>query len=248
MVLDLCSYSVSQRQSYIADLLLALRPLKEHKFRPHWIVLEEAQHFLPPAGNRISNALQPLLSSGGCALVSYRPDRLTDSVLRALDLCLITRLSDAEVVQAVAQVHDIPSAEALADTPQGYVWLCDHGRVRLRPASRRVSHVRHLYKYLDIPLPQQKRFHFRTTQGYLGHEVAGLFEFKEALARVPIESLTYHHERSDFAAWVTGSLHDEILANHLGKLAHREDLQDEALRRAILQHVTARYEEIQSLR
>ncbi|MCA9896961.1 MAG: HAD hydrolase family protein [Ardenticatenaceae bacterium] len=255
MVLDLCSYSVTERQAYIADLLLALRPLKEHKFRPHWIVLEEAQHFLPPAGNDISAALQPLLDSGGCAFVSYRPDRLTDSVLAALNLCLSTRLSEPEAVTAVAAIENMGNAsltesliKSLADMPKGVIWLCNQGRVRLRSDPRRVPHIRHLYKYLDIPLPKQKRFYFRTEQGYLDLEAASLYEFKEALANVSIESLIYHQEQNDFAAWVKGSLDDEILANHLNKLARRKYLQGEALRQALLQHVTARYVEIQTLR
>ena len=85
-------------------------------------------------------------------------------------------------------------------------------------------------------------------QGYLDLEAASLYEFKEALANVSIESLIYHQEQNDFAAWVKGSLDDEILANHLNKLARRKYLQGEALRQALLQHVTARYVEIQTLR
>lgn len=248
MVIDLCSYPVIKRQAYIVDLLLALRPLKEHKFRPHWIVMEEAQHFLPPAGNEISSALQPMLDSGGWTFVSYRPDRLTDSVLKSLHLCLLTSLCEAEAVAAIGKIHNIPSAEMLADTPQGYIWLCNQGEVRLRLASPRVPHIRHLYKYLDMPLPKHKRFYFRTKQEPLGLEVASLFEFQEALASVPIESLIYHQGRGDFAAWVKGVLNDEILANHLKKLARRKNLQGEALRQALLRHVTARYAEIQTLR
>jgi hydroxymethylpyrimidine pyrophosphatase-like HAD family hydrolase len=248
MVLDLCAYSIGERESYIADLLLALRPLKEQKFRPHWIVLEEAQHFLPPAGNDITDAMLPLLGSGGCVFVSYRPDRLSGAVLAALDFCLLTRLSEPEAVKVLGQKHALPPAEALAATPQGTIWLCDQDSVRLRLAPRRLTHVRHLYKYLDVPLPKQKRFYFHTSEGSLGLEVASLFEFKEALASVPVESLVYHQERGDFAAWVTGALHDEVLTNHLQKLAHRENLTGEALRQALSRHVSARYEEIQSLR
>ncbi|MFZ1399998.1 MAG: hypothetical protein WAS33_24040 [Candidatus Promineifilaceae bacterium] len=79
-------------------------------------------------------------------------------------------------------------------------------------------------------------------------EAVSLFEFKEALVSVPIESLIYHQEHGDFATWTKGSLDDEILANHLNKLARRKNLQEEAPRQALFQHVTVRHEEIQTWR
>ena len=51
VVLDLCEYPISQREQYVANLLRLLRPLRERKFRPHWVLLEEAQYFLSPSSN-----------------------------------------------------------------------------------------------------------------------------------------------------------------------------------------------------
>ena len=86
-----------------------------------------------------------------------------------------------------------------------------------------MPHVRHLYKYLDQPLPKHKRFHFRTESGYLGIEAASLFEFKELLPTLPAASIAYHQERNDFAKWARGALGDANLAAHLEKLARRKD-------------------------
>ena len=249
VVLDLCSYPIDKRDAYIADLFQRLRPLREHKFRPQWIVLEEAQHFLPPKGNNVSAVLIPMLEQGGWAFVSYRPDRLTESVLAALNRCLLARLSDEETLQTVANIINVPSAEHLANTPHEHIWLCGQKRlVRLRPSARRVPHGRHLYKYLDIPLPKEKRFYFHTKQGPLDLAAASLFEFKELIATLPLASLTYHQARGDFAAWVRKVLDDEVLATHLDKLAHRTDLVGEAMRQALLQRVMSRYVELHALR
>lgn len=38
LVLDLSHYPISLRNHYLAELIRALRPVREHKFRPHWIV------------------------------------------------------------------------------------------------------------------------------------------------------------------------------------------------------------------
>jgi len=79
---------------------------------------------------------------------------------------------------------------------------------RLRLAPRRIPHIRHLYKYLDSPLPAHKRFFFHDGRGYLGLEAASLFEFLQILPRVPLTSLAYHLARCDFATWVAGALGD----------------------------------------
>ncbi|HXF61919.1 MAG TPA: DUF5752 family protein [Caldilineaceae bacterium] len=111
-----------------------------------------------------------------------------------------------------------------------------------------MPHVRHLYKYLDTPLPKHKRFFFRTESGYLGVEAASLFEFRELLPTLPEASLAYHQRRGDFAKWARGALGDEILAAHLEKLAHRNEMAGETLRQALLQRVTDRYLELNAAR
>jgi hydroxymethylpyrimidine pyrophosphatase-like HAD family hydrolase len=246
VVLDLSSYSMDRRVGYVAELLRALRSVKERKFRPHWIVLEEAQSFLPPKGNQVSKALLPMLPAGGWAVVSYRPDRLTTEVLAALDRCILARLSEPEAAQAVGQTIGGFPETSLEDIPTGHVWLCGRRMVRLRPNARRIPHIRHLYKYLDKPLPRHKRFYFRDQQSFLGIEAANLLEFLHCLRDLPIESLVYHHTRGDFVRWVDGALGDGILANHLRKLAQRS-LEGEALREALVQRVTAHYEELRTL-
>jgi hydroxymethylpyrimidine pyrophosphatase-like HAD family hydrolase len=244
VVLDLCAYPVDQREQYISELIHQLHALKRHRYRPHWIILEEAQEFLPLSGKSTLPAILPILNEGGWAFVSYRPDHLAAEVRESLQACLITRVSEPTMVQALTNCTNLPPTEALASTRLGSVWLCGQQVVRLHTAGRRVLHIRHLYKYLDAPLPKHKRFYFRTDKGYLGMEAASLFEFKELIPKLPLASLTYHQTRGDFAKWIREALGDETLAAHLEKLAHREQLTAEALRQALLQRVAERYVEL----
>ena len=242
VVLDLCEYPLSQRGQYIASLLRLLRPLRERKFRPHWILLEEAQYFLSPSSDHypaIMEALAPMLTGGGWAFVSYSPAQLGNAVISALNQCVLTRLSDADSSRVLHQQFQLP-ADIPADIPRQHVWVCGDGLVRLLPNTRRVPHIRHLYKYLDSPLPRHKRFYFRDERGYLGLQAASLFEYLQLLSDLPVESLDYHQTRNDFAAWAEGALGDAELAAHLRKLAHRQ-LKGETLRTTLLQCVAAHY-------
>ncbi len=245
VVLDLSEYPISRRGEYMANLLRLIRPLRERKFRPHWILLEEAQFFLSPFSDHyqpILEVLTPMLAGGGWAFVSYSPAQLGDPVLSALSHCLLTRLNEADSIRAVRQQFQLP-ASIPERIPRQYVWVSGKGMVRLLSNARRVPHIRHLYKYLDNPLPKQKRFYFRDKHGYLGLEAASLFEYLQLLARLPIESLSYHQARDDFAAWAEGALGDAELAAHLRKLAHRQ-LTGESLRKALLRCVARHYAEL----
>ena len=55
---------------------------------------------------------------------------------------------------------NVPLETSPARIHHGSVWLCGERLIRLRPSPRRILHIRHLYKYLDKPLPQYKRFYF----------------------------------------------------------------------------------------
>jgi hypothetical protein len=245
VVLDLCEYPDSQRGRYVANLLRVLRPLRERKFRPHWILLEEAQYFLSPSSDdyqSIIEALTPMLPGGGWAFVSYAPAQLGEPVISALKHCLLTRLSDADSSRVLHQQFQLPADIPVA-IPRNHVWVSGDGLVRLLQNTRRVPHIRHLFKYLDNPLPRQKHFYFRDEHGYLGLHAASLFEFLQLLPELSIESLSYHQSRNDFAAWAEGALGDAELAARLRKLAHRQ-FKGKALRTAILQCVATHYAEL----
>ncbi len=248
LVLDLSQYPVTLRSHYVAELMRALRPVRERKFRPHWIVLDEAQEFLFEGGE-VTSLLRPVLEVGGWAFVSYRPDRLSESVLASLHHLLLTRITDnmiGDCLRTHCATCSLKGA-SLNQIPMGSALLCGGDIVRMRPAIRRVPHVRHLYKYLDIPLPPGKRFAFRTEKGHLGIEAASLYELSHVIPTLPLESLEYHDRREDFVKWAESTLGDAGLASRLRKVANRHYVGEE-LREALGQVVSTHYEEIRRSR
>lgn len=210
--------------------------------------MEEAQQFLLPGGGEVTASLMPLLAEGGCAVVTYRPDRLDSTILKAVHHCLLTRLTDPEAVKGVREhCGDCEFNEPnLGEIPAGSALLCGGQMVQLRSAIRRIPHVRHLYKYLDAPLPPYKRFWFRDTQDSVGMEAASLYEFLHLTPVLPLESLEYHDSRQDFVRWAESTLGDAELAARLRKLSNRQ-IKGEGLRDALQQTVAAHYEELKAM-
>jgi hypothetical protein len=248
LVLDLSQYPVTLRSNYVTELIRVLRPVRERKFRPHWIVLDEAQEFLFE-GSEVTSLLHPMLDAGGWAFVSYRPDRLSRSVLASLHDFLVTRLTDNQIGQCLRTLCAACGWQNVSfdQIPMGSALVQSGELVRMRQAIRRVPHIRHLYKYLDVPLPPEKRFSFRTETGHLGIEAASLYELSRLIQALPLESLEYHDRREDFVKWADWTLGDEELASRLRKVANRR-YQGEELREALYQVVSTHYEELRQMR
>jgi hypothetical protein len=210
--------------------------------------VDEAQQFLCEGGE-VASLVAPLLEAGGWAVVSYRPDRIATAVMRALHQCLLTRLTDPDAMQGLrAHCKECGTNQVDVGTiPTGFALLCGGPIVQLRPAIRRVPHVRHLYKYLDTPLPLGKRFRFRDEQAGIGKEAASLYEFLQLIPTLPIESLEYHDRRQDFSHWAERALGDGGLAARLQKVSHRQ-LKGDELRDALRRTVASHYDELDKLR
>jgi haloacid dehalogenase-like hydrolase len=113
-----------------------------------------------------------------------------EAVMAALNCCIVSHFSDPEAAQAIRQRFNTANT-SLADVPRGHVWLWRQNLVRLRPDTRRLPHIRRLYKYLNSLLPAHKRFRFRDGQGFLNLEANSLFAFMQISPTLPIQSLAY---------------------------------------------------------
>lgn len=262
LVLDLSTYTIPEREAYLVDFLRGLRGLRGRRGRPHWVLVDEIQNFCPREGSELTDLLLEEMRWGGFCIISYRPSQMAPALLEALDHWIITRISlreETETLRPRLNGHE-GGAAALEQLPslakgQAYLlpgvargWMPPAGEViRFRVGQRAMPHIRHLHKYLRAALPEPKQFYFCDKQGrYLGRAAANLWEYREAIRDVPAESLEYHLTRGDFERWLTAVLRDDELARRLHKLNSRA-LTGEALRKALLEAVIQRYDELDSL-
>jgi hydroxymethylpyrimidine pyrophosphatase-like HAD family hydrolase/CheY-like chemotaxis protein len=263
MVLDLSTRTPEERLTYVLEFTRALRGLRARRGRPHWFLIDEAQSFCPYDGSEITNLLLDSMQEGlGVGLVSYRPSQLSPLLLGKLDHCLLTRLAIPEELQALepylAQFEEgLDVLNQISSLPVGQTFLCSNvfrpltsrmqSPVRFQTGPRSIPHIRHLQKYLRAPLPENKRFYFCIPDGRsLGYSAANLWEFRQILGSVPLNSLMYHQHRGDFEVWLKDVLGDNELARQVHKLDHRE-LGGEPLRQALLEVVINRYDELEDI-
>lgn len=258
LILDLSAYGLEGRQAYVQELMPALCNLRARRGRPHWFLLDEVHSFCPPEGGLLTDSLMEAMDEGGFGLVSYRPTLVHAPLLDQVDHWFLTRMTlPEEVEELVGRFAEAPceglTAHDLGLLSVGETYLCTQakagvppGLLRFQSARRVVPHVRHLHKYLRAPLPQHRRFYFHVDGGRAPQPAASLWEFRDTLAEVPVDTLRYHLERGDFERWLRDVLHDEELARRLRKIRHRRP-EREHLRAMLVEAVADRYEELESL-
>jgi len=201
------------------------------------------------------------MQDGGVGIISYRPTQVDPALLKLLDQWMLTRTRLPTELTLLDQYLPGGSAKSellqiLPTFPQGQAYLFNtnvehfalaESTVTFRAGPRAVPHVRHLYKYLQAPLPTAKRFYFCDTAGrFIGITAASLAEFNDVLNDLPLLSLDYHLHRGDFERWVRNVLRDEDLAHRLRKIA-RWKLQGEEVRAEVVIAVGERYDILGSL-
>jgi hydroxymethylpyrimidine pyrophosphatase-like HAD family hydrolase len=265
LVVDLSLYPIPERATYTAQLLKGLHYLRARRGRPHWVLIDEVQHFCAHEHPDATTALHESMRAGGVCVVSYTPSRLPTSILEAVQTWFLTRIDQPDEIEVLkpflgndsaapplqAQLSTLPIGQAMLCNAQQHLWLprqaSGNQTLVFRSGPRTVPHIRHLHKYLRAPLPGQLRFYFRTGDGQPVQAVAAsLWDFRMLLQSVSVDALHYHLQRGDFERWVRTIFRDAELAHRLGKLARRQ-FSGEQLRQVLSTIVGERYEELDSL-
>jgi len=228
IVVDLSHTSHQEQLEYMHTVLPALATLRRHTGLPHRIVVDEAHYFLDdPNAPTLLDA-----DAGGYTLVTYRASTLRSELLATCQAIIVTRESDPHEVHALhamcrscegsksesewaSLLENLVLGEATA-LPITEEAGGDVRRIRLAP--RLTPHVRHLAKYVDLPVSEGRGFVFWSNGLRTGQRARTLREFVSIIEQTPTTALDGHLRRRDFSNWIAGVFGDYPLAKTVRRI------------------------------
>jgi len=243
-VINLLGVKLEDRPLFFLSLFARIRELRARTGRPHWLIVDEAHHAIPANWRPTDQNLPERLE--GVVMVSVRPNLIAPAVLRALETLIVLGDKPREMLR---EFIDANRATAVADVPDALeagtavLWnKTGNGAptvVHVEPS--RTERRRHLRKYAEGELPEDRSFYFRGPAGKLNLRAQNLIQFMNLGDGVDDETWLFHLQRGEMSRWLREGIKDEPLAAQAAAIERNRQLDAGASRRKLRELIEATY-------
>jgi hypothetical protein len=213
VVVNLLAVDPPDRPRFLAKLLPEIARLRADTSRPHWIILDEAHHTLPaewdPAPPSLVGELPPAIG------VTVHPETLAPHFLEVVATAIGVGDEALGALEAFCNAtgRQLPKAPEAAPEADQVLMLARDGPIEAitpqRPKERRKRHVR---KYAEGELGEDKSFYFRGPDGALNLRAHNLATFLQVAAGVDDRTWLHHLEAGEYSRWLRDAVKDPDLA------------------------------------
>ena len=214
-VVSLLGVPLKDRPAFFDALLPRLQAQRARVGRPHWLVIDEAHHLLPPSWNPAALTLPRALTE--VILVTVHPEHVAAAVLDSVSVVIGVGGSGADAIRGFCAATGRPvpawepvplgAGEALVWSPPG-----DAPPVAFRGAPPRAERRRHVRKYAEGELGPDRSFYFRGPGDRLNLRAQNLGRFVQIADGVDDETWLHHLRRADYSRWFRDAIKNEDLA------------------------------------
>jgi hydroxymethylpyrimidine pyrophosphatase-like HAD family hydrolase/GTPase SAR1 family protein len=244
LVINLTGVSERDRPAFFDSLLPRLKEVRAQTGRPHWIVVEEAHHLLPP--ERPATAARLFDDFTGIVYVTVSPASITATVLKSVSIAAALGDGAGATLTEFARHGgvSIPQSSAEVKDGEALLWLRggDENPRAIRFRAAKADRAQHRRKYAEGELPPDRSFFFRGPESKLKLRAQNLLLFNQIADGVDADTWLYHLRQGDYSNWLRTSIHDQTLADEVAAIERREAPDAEETRRlirsAIEQHYT----------
>jgi HAD superfamily hydrolase (TIGR01484 family) len=225
LVVNLLGVQLDERPRYFAKLFPQLYQLRAETARPHWILIDEAHHMMPPEWARAAHLPQRL---EGTILVTVHPEHVARAVLESIALVVAVGSDPAATLRSFCgavgkdppEMHDGPIERGLA-----YLWERRERRFRRVHINEPRQHLRrHTRKYAEGELGEDRSFYFRGPDGVLNIRAQNLRLFLQIADGVDDATWLHHLRAGDYSRWLAESIKDAELAREVAVIEENEAL------------------------
>jgi HAD superfamily hydrolase (TIGR01484 family) len=212
IVINLLAIDPPERPHFLAKLLPELAKMRAVSGRPHWLVFDEVHHCLPakwhPAPTTLPRELPAAIA------VTVHPEEVASEFLSLVSTVIGVGDGAARAIEKFCEVtgRKSPRFEVTSQTDQVFVF----GRgdqaelvVARKPKEKQKRHVR---KYAEGELGEDKSFYFRGPDGALNLRAQNLSIFLQLAAGVDDKTWLHHLRAGAYSQWFRDAIKDDDLA------------------------------------
>jgi HAD superfamily hydrolase (TIGR01484 family) len=242
-VTNLMGVALAERPAFFGKLLPRLQEMRMRLGRPHWIVVDEAHHMIPPEWTPASAGVSEDLRN--MMLITVHPERLPAVALRDVRAVFAVGPEPGKVLDAFASVMGIQKpAGAPSSLEPGEVlaWFVPAGELRrLSIRLSRADRKRHKRNYAHGELPEDQSFYFRGPDQKLNLRAQNLSVFAQLADGVDDETWMHHLKRGDYSHWLRTVIKDEDMAAEVEGVERDDSLDARQSRERIRGAIEERY-------
>jgi HAD superfamily hydrolase (TIGR01484 family) len=243
-VVNLLGVALEHRPGFFGELLPRLLELRARTGRPHWLVIDEAHHLLPPTWQPTTETIPAELR--GALYVTVHPGSVAEPVLQNVDTVLAVGGQPARTMKEFCDAAGVPTPDVprTGVLPSGDVvcWRRGENAARLVHAEPpRTERKRHSRKYAEGNLGPERSFHFRGPDGKLNLRAQNLALFLQMADGIDDETWAYHLRNGDYSGWLREQVKDPELADEVVAVEQNGGLTPQESRAAVRGAVERRY-------
>ncbi|HEX4164257.1 MAG TPA: HAD-IIB family hydrolase [Bryobacteraceae bacterium] len=244
LVINLIGVKLPDRPPFFASLLSKLQEKALFQGRPHWLIIDEAHHLLPPEWGPASSEIAGQATS--LMLVTVHPEHVSPAALHLVNAVAIVGKEPAAILREFAGKRDVePPQISSDDLPAGEaaVWFLDSNRLvpHMQTIPGSAERKRHRRKYAEGELAEELAFWFRGPEGKQHLATRNLNTFLLLARGIDDETWLYHLRRADYSNWFANVIGDEELAGEAGAIEQDRSLNSAESRNRIAKAIEARY-------
>ena len=241
---NLLGLPVADRPLFFASLFPQVQELRARTGRPHWIIMDEAHHLLPSAGNPSMASIPrdfPNLVLVAVDVSSVWPPALTN-----VNGIIAVGPSAPETIRDFARIAGkFPPAGSplLSQLGEAFVWFADRADEPLlvRIESPEAEMRRHKRKYAEGRLGADHSFYFKGPNGKLNLRAHNLMVFNEIAAGIDDETWLFHLRQHDYSKWIREAIKDDELATEVARVENAPHPEAKESREEIIEAINRRY-------
>ena len=214
VVINLLAVDVAARPAAFRKIHAEIVKLRTITGRPHWLIIDEAHHFLPRAKDEGTTSLSDV---EGTIFVTVHPEAVSAGLLAQIATFVGIGPGSEALLSTFAELAKWPAMETALtiDNGQGVLATADGSHTLFQVAYPAADRQRHARKYAEGELGEDKSFYFKGPDNKLNLRAHNLATFLQLAKGVDDDTWMHHLREGAFSAWMKSAIKDEDLAQEV---------------------------------